>query len=238
MKACIAPEKIAIGPAHEKFDVMLLPAKDATCCVLFAAGLGGNPEYYLDLLNIFSLHGISVVAPYFALLPSPFPVGAELLERSQRLALARQEFCSHAIPVTGIGHSLGTVILLMHAGAKASTSIRETVCFDGGSPLSRLVLLAPAADFFRAPDSLNQVNLPVQIWAGHRDSITPPSQAKFLQECLTRQTETELHTIKEAGHFTFMSKLPPHVTDPHPARETALAAMGEKIVAFTKNAAS
>lgn len=218
--------------AEKIFDVTLFQVSDATDCILFAPGLGGSPLRHMGLIQTFARHGISVVAPHFELLTSPFPTKAELIERVQRLDLAAEKFCSHYVSVSGVGHSLGAAISLIHAGATAWTRAREPVSFSGHKILDRLVLLTPPADFFPAPHSLASINVPLQIWAGSKDIITPPLQAKFLHQSLNANTYSELHIADNAGHFTFMNTLPPEVKDPHPSRDDFLLSLGEKISQF------
>ncbi|MGC0989227.1 alpha/beta hydrolase [Pantoea agglomerans] len=225
-------ETSVIRHADRNFDITLLKVNEASQCILFAAGAGGSPLRHLELLQTFSHNGISVVAPHFERLTSSTPSKADLLERSQRLALARDAFCQHYASITGIGHSLGTVILLMHAGAKAWTRTGEKVTYAGRQDLNQLVLLAPPADFFRAPSALASVKVPVRIWTGEKDTLTPPSQALFIKEELDNRTETELSVVKDAGHFTFMNILPPHITDTHPSRDAFLLNLGEEIARF------
>lgn len=221
--------------AGEIFDVTLFQVSDATDCILFAPGLGGSPLRHMGLIQTFARHGISVVAPHFELLTSPFPTKAELIERVQRLDLAAEKFCSHYVSVTGVGHSLGAAVSLIYAGATAWTNAREAVSFNGHIILNRLVLLTPPADFFPAPLSLASINVPLQIWAGEKDVITPPSQATFLHQSLGAQTYSELHFAENAGHFTFMNILPPEVKDPHPSRDDFLLNLGEKISQFVSS---
>lgn len=236
MEKSVIPETLVLKNGEKNFEVTLLLVKGASQCILFAPGLGGSPLRHLGFLQIFAKNGISVVAPHFELLTSSIPTKAELLERSQRLALVESEFCTHYTSITGIGHSLGTVILLMHAGATAWTRTREAIVFEGKKIMSRLVLLAPAADFFPAPSSLASVKVPIQIWAGEKDIITPPSQAIYLKEMLDNQTQVEMHIEKNAGYFTFMNTLPPYITDSYAGREIFLLSLGEKINHFlTKN---
>lgn len=232
MGKSIRPETFVLKNADKVFEVTLLQVKGATQCILFAPGLGGSPMRHIGLLQTFTQHGISVVAPHFDLLTSSLPSKAELLERSQRLALAEDEFCTQYMSIAGVGHSLGAVILLMHVGATAWTSAREPVIFEGRKVLSQLVLLAPPTDFFPVPTSLASVKVPVQIWAGAKDIITPPTQAKLLKEALNNKTQTELYIVEDVGHFTFMNTLPPHVTDSHPSREVFLMRLGEKASQF------
>jgi len=238
MEQDVKPDTVVFESADKKFEVTLLQVKDATQCILFAAGLGGNPKGHLPFLQSFTRRGISVVAPHFELLPSSFPTRDALMDRVERLDIAATTFCTCFDSVTGIGHSLGSVTLLMHTGAVACTSTREHAAFEGGDIFHRLVLLAPPADFFRAPFSLAAIKVPVQIWAGDKDEITPPSKVTFLHESLKNQCRSELHIDTNAGHFSFMNTLPPHIIDPHPSRDDFLSMLGDKIFQFIIQAKS
>jgi len=221
-----------IRNAGKDFEVTLLRAKEARHCILFAAGAGGSPLRHLKLLQTFWQNGISVVAPHFERSISAMPSKTDLLERSQRLALAQEKFGQQYASITGVGHSLGTVILLVHAGATAWTRTGEKVTYSGSQYLNQLVLLAPPADFFRAPAALASVQVPVKIWTGEKDTLTPPSQALFIQSELDIRTVTDVFVVKDAGHYTFMNTLPPHITDTHPSRESFLLGLGEEISRF------
>lgn len=225
-------ETALLSHAGKDFEVTLLGAKEARHCILFAAGAGGSPLRHLELLQTFSRNGISVVAPHFERSISPVPSKADLLERSQRLALAQSECGQHYASITGVGHSLGTVILLMHAGATAWTRNGEKATYSGPQYLNQLMLLAPAADFFKAPSALASVQVPVKIWTGEKDTLTPPSQALFIQSELDIRTATDVCVVSDAGHFTFMNTLPPHITDSHTSRESFLLNLGEGISRF------
>jgi fermentation-respiration switch protein FrsA (DUF1100 family) len=214
------------------FDVTLLQPASPVRCILFAAGRGGNPTRHLGLLQTLAAHGALIVAPHFQMLASPVPIKTELVERCQRLAFAMNMYCPSDISVSGVGHSIGTVVLLILAGATASTLMGDRLTFTTGRSLDRLALFTPPTDFFRRPDALARVQIPIQIWAGGKDTITPPVQANFLKEALADQTHIEIILAEEAGHFTFMNELPPNVTDPHPERTAFLQSLAEDVNRF------
>ena len=141
-------------------------------------------------------------------------------------------YCPSDMPVSGIGHSIGTVVLLVLAGATASTLMGDRLTFTTGRSLDRLVLFTPPADFFRRPDALARVQIPIQIWAGGKDTITPPVQANFLKGVLADQAHVEVLVIEDAGHFTFMNELPPNVADAHPDRDAFLLLLAAEAVRF------
>jgi len=69
------------------------------------------------------------------------------------------------------------------------------------------VLAAPAADYLFAPDGLSRVTVPVQLWNGTIDRIEPfEKDAALLRGLLPKPPE--LHLVRGAGHFTFMSPCP------------------------------
>lgn len=74
--------------------------------------------------------------------------------------------------------------------------------------------------------------MPVKIWIGARDTITPPSQAMFLQDALSAQTSTEVAIDEHAAHFTYMNEPPPHTADPHPNRPTFLKTLATDLNRF------
>jgi pimeloyl-ACP methyl ester carboxylesterase len=214
------------------FDVTVLQPASAVRCVLFAAGRGGNPTRHLALMQTLAAHGASVIAPHFEMLASLVPAKAELMKRSQRLAAAMNSYCSPDLPISGVGHSIGTVLLLMLAGAVASTFAGDQLTFRAERAFDRLVLFTPPTDFFRRPGALAEVKIPLQVWAGGKDTITPPAQARFLKAALAGQTQVDIHIVEDAGHFTFMNDLPPNVSEPHPDRVPFLQSLGEQVSRF------
>ena len=77
-----------------------------------------------------------------------------------------------------------------------------------------------------------RVQIPIQIWAGGKDKITPPFQANFLKDVLADQVHVEILVIEDAGHFTFMNELPPNVADAHPDRDAFLLSLGAEVGRF------
>jgi hypothetical protein len=42
----------------------------------------------------------------------------------------------------------------------------------------------------------------------------------------------EVRLVEEAGHFTFMHELPPHIVDSHPDRDAFLASLTDDVCRF------
>jgi predicted esterase len=173
-----------------------------------------------------------VIAPHLTLLASSVPTKQELDTRIRQLELALEGYAPVDQPIIGIGHSIGTVALLVLAGAEARTLSGHKVVSGSNWKFERLALLAPPADFFRHPGALQSVDVRMYIRAGGKDSVTPPAQAIGLSEILAKQTQVELCLDEDAGHFTYMDELPPHIVDPQPDRNAFLSALAKDVAHF------
>jgi len=222
-----------IRDGAEAFNVTVIEAEQTSKrVVLFAVGRGGNPSRHLPLLRSVAALGCTVIAPHFDMLNSLMPSKDELDGRVRRLAASAAEYCKADLPIVGIGHSIGTVALLALAGGEAQTLAGDMVISGPKLKFDRLALFAPPTDFFRRPGALKSVRVPIRIWVGARDSITPPAQARFLMEVLALQGPIEICLDKEAGHFSYMDELPPNVTDSHPNRGKFLASLADDVGQF------
>jgi pimeloyl-ACP methyl ester carboxylesterase len=222
-----------IGDGAEAFSVTVVEANEISKrFVLFAVGRGGNPTRHLPLLRSVAGLGCTAIAPHFDMLTSWVPTQEELDRRVRRLEASAAEYFKADLPIVGIGHSIGTVTLLALAGGEAQTLAGDTVISGSTLRFDRLALFAPPADFFRRPGALKSVRVPIRIWAGAKDSITPPAQAQFLKEVLALQGSVDICFDEEAGHFSYMDELPPHITDSHPNRSKFLASLANDVGRF------
>jgi pimeloyl-ACP methyl ester carboxylesterase len=224
--------KLSVSDGADAFDVALFEAAAPSAVVLFAVGGGGDPERHLPLLTALHESGCTVVAPYFDRLVTPIPTEAALLMRARRLRLALAQIAQPGVPTTGVGHSIGATMLLALAGGQAWTRDRTRLDIALEPRLARLVLMAPATDFFRAPGALEAVGLPIQVWAAAKDLITPPAQAEFLRQALADRVAVDLHVVEDADHFSFMNVRPPQTSESLPNREAFLAELTAKVIRF------
>ncbi|KFG69628.1 hypothetical protein JH26_09405 [Microvirga sp. BSC39] len=218
------------GP--HSFEVVVLEAAQPSRTALFAAGRGGDPRRHLPLLQALAQHGCTVVAPHFEPMASPVPREDEMQARTRRLELAVRSFAQEDLPIAGIGHSIGATMVLVMAGGHAQTLAGQRVSVASTINFDCLVLFTPAMDFFRAPGALASVDAPILSWAGAKDTVTPPAQAAFLKEALEPRSPVEVRLVEEAGHFTFMHELPPHIVDSHPDRDAFLASLTDDVCRF------
>jgi pimeloyl-ACP methyl ester carboxylesterase len=224
--------KRTLSDGTDSLDVTVVEAAEPSHGVLFSVGGGGNPERHLSLLTTLARHGCAVAAPHFERLVSPHPTESDLLLRARRLRLALDYVTRPGRPTAAVGHSIGATMLLALAGAEAWTRAGQRVSITPDKRLDRLVLLAPATNFFRAPGALDAVRLPILAWAGTEDEMTPPAQAEFLHDAIGPSAPVEVNIVPGAGHFTFMNSPPPHATDPFPQRDVFLADLAETICRF------
>lgn len=216
------------GPAP--FDVSVLEAPSPARVVLFAVGGGGDPERHLPLLEALVARGCTVVAPHFERFTSPFPTEAQLQLRARRLRLALDVVARPELPAVGVGHSIGATMLLALAGGQIWLGPGQPLAVSPDARVTRLVLLAPATGQFQAPGALDAVHLPIQVWAGTRDGLTPPAQAELLARALGPRVD--LRVIEGAGHFSFMDVPPPQTTEPLPDRPAFLAGLARELGDF------
>jgi predicted dienelactone hydrolase len=123
-------------------------------------------------------------------------------------------------------------MLLALAGGQAWTRDGTRLDIAPEPRLQRLVLMAPAMGFFRAPGALEAVRLPIQVWAASNDVITPPAQAEFLRQALADRVAVDLHVVEDADHFSFVNVRPPLTTESLPNREAFLAELAANVIGF------
>ncbi|MFD0793413.1 alpha/beta hydrolase [Mucilaginibacter litoreus] len=214
------------------FKVTILEARQPTCIVFFAAGRGGSPLRHLSLLRAIAVRGFTIIAPHFDMLASSVPTIEDLNTRIRRLELASKQYARFDEPVIGIGHSLGCVLLLALAGGKAKTLSGCQVVSGPKWQFKGLALLAPPVDFFRHPYALQSVDARIHLRVGGKDTVTPPTQALTLMEILPKEMEIEVKLDEDAGHFSYMDELPPHIKDVQPDKQKFLSALAIDIAQF------
>lgn len=214
------------------FNVTLVEGVAPTRVVLFAVGGGGNPERHLPLLKSLAAHGCIVVAPHFERLASARPTDGELLLRARRQRLALDAVAPLELRTAGVGHSIGATILIALAGGEVWMGPGHPLSISPEPRLERLVLLAPATQFFQAPGALDAVRTPLLVWAGTEDVTTPPPQAMFLAESLGTRVPVDVRIRDGAGHFSFMNEPPPQATEPLPDRNAFLDELAAEVCRF------
>lgn len=125
-------------------------------------------------------------------------------------------------PVGVIGMSIGGYSALAAAGGKPWCGPHESP--DGKpAPVSvvhderirALVLMAPATPWFMAEGSLSDVVVPVLMFVGGQDAITPAWHGDLVRNGVGRPERVDFRRIANAGHFSFLSPFPAAMAGPH-----------------------
>lgn len=211
--------------------------RDPTRIVAFAAGRGGDPSRYQSLIRHLGEAGCWVIAPTFEFIPSMVPSHLDLHSRAQLMeSVLNSATGSSALPLVGLGHSIGAVILLAMAGGTAHTLNDGPFTFASNHQFRQIALLAPVAEFFTYPYSsqsvaLDEINADFRIWVGGKDGITPPAQMNVLTQKYPDRNRTIIDP--DADHFTFMDNRPPNAhLDTHPRPAAYREALAGQIVSF------
>lgn len=213
-------EKIVLKDGGDDFAVSIFQGKEPLRTVLFAVGAGGNPSRHAPLLNMLAEQGCTVIAPHFERMANHLVSAAELAVRIRRIRLALDYASRTQRPIYGVGHSIGSAMLIGLAGGQMWMRDGKRLDFEADKRIERMVVFTPAMDFFAVPGALDEVRIPMQAWAGSLDTITPPAQAVFLKSMLGSLVDARY--IESAGHFSFMNELPPNVVDTVDERELFL----------------
>ncbi|WBM78939.1 hypothetical protein KIV56_10150 [Cryobacterium breve] len=133
----------------------------------------------------------------------------QLLDRVHGMASALSKYARTDLPVVAAGHSVGGWAALCLAGAHPWDRDGQPIPVHAEERVTRLVLLAPTVGWFQAPGALAEVTAPTDVFVGAKDSITPASTLEILRSAPAR---VNIHTEENAGHFDFMTDLPPGMT--------------------------
>ncbi|MFD4639188.1 alpha/beta hydrolase family protein [Lentzea sp. NPDC058436] len=175
--------------------------------MLFAAGGGGDPQRHRPLLDHLEAAGCQVIAPSFDRLMPGEARPQDLLARPNGLIEALR---GTEGDVTVVGHSIGGWAALCLAGATPWGRDGRPFDVPREPRVTRLVLLAPAAGWFAGPGALAGVQVPMRVYAGTADTVTPLAQIEVLR---TAPGPVDLRVVPGAGHFSFMNTLPPGVQE-------------------------
>lgn len=198
----------------ESFNISVHESDENSPVVLFAVGSGGQPDRYNSLIKKLVKSGFTVIAPHFERLVSPFPKEDELVLRGRRLSLALSAFSQPGTQAAGVGHSIGATTLIALAGAQMWLGPGLQVNIAPEARLARLALLAPPTGFFQVPGALDTVAVPILVWVGSEDNITPIEQSKWLAQAIPDSQSVDLRITEGAGHFSFMDLAPPNTIEP------------------------
>ena len=208
------------GPYEVDVSVAAPLAPGRFPLVLVSHGSGGSPLLYRTLSVALARSGYIVALPKHpgnSLGDDDLAnTVANLRDRPRQLlrlldALLADAALGTAIaeePVTAIGHSMGGYTALCLAGGEPWTRARERIEVPHDSRLGALVLMAPACGFFLAPHALQAVTAPILALTAEHDELTPDGQIRAALEGVPDRSQVTIETVRNAGHFSFLSPFP------------------------------
>jgi predicted dienelactone hydrolase len=142
-----------------------------------------------------------------------------LVNRPRHVRLAIDAVCADGafgaavLPerIAAIGHSLGGYTALAVAGGVPWSKTGQRVDVVPDPRVRALVLLAPATAFYRAPDSLRRVTVPILMLIAEHDPLTPRWHADVVLAGVPDPERVTFRVIENAGHFSFLSPFPDYL---------------------------
>lgn len=120
-----------------------------------------------------------------------------------------------------IGHSMGGYTALAVAGGVPTSFPSESpdqkpycLSITHDKRVQSLILLAPAAGWFREKGALEDVNIPILMITGEKDTITPSFHGEFVLNGVSDKEKVQHIVVENGGHFSFLSPFPDFMKSP------------------------
>jgi len=231
------PAVVQYPAAHAGPDTQMGPytfasTRDATpadgCCplVIISHGGGGSHLLYRTIATHLAAKGFVVVAPEHAgnnrRENTLQHTNENVVRRVKHLSLTIDAVLTDpllgahvdAAAVAAIGHSIGGTAVLALAGGVPWSRERLPIAVEHDSRVRAAVLLAPATEWYQAPDSLSGVQIPLLVYAGSLDTITPVWQAELVASGVDQSKPVTVVVVAGAGHYSFLSPFPAQMNTP------------------------
>jgi predicted dienelactone hydrolase len=231
-----------VGPFTLNVSLNATPKEVSAPLVIISHGSGGSGLTCRTIAYYLASHGFIVGMPehpYNNKDDNSLEGTVEnLINRPQLVTTVIDWFYEHSNfrnllkedEVAIIGHSMGGYTALAIAGG-VPTNLPEGSVEQTAKPLSiahdervkALVLLAPAAIWFREEGALNEVSVPILLMVGEKDEYTGPEcpilinslkkeqflpyghHAKIILDGVPDKSKIQYRLIENAGHFSFLS---------------------------------
>ncbi len=112
-----------------------------------------------------------------------------------------------------IGHSMGGYTALALAGGIPRTKEGEKIEVLADYRVKAIVILAPGAGWFF--NGLQAVSIPILLYMAEHDPVTPLWNAEVILEGISDKRLVIYKMIENAGHFSFISPFPAHMSNPN-----------------------
>lgn len=209
-----------LGPYHFDAgrDAPVAPGRHALA--VLSHGGGGSHLLYRSIVTHLAAHGWIVVCPEH---PgdnrndrSLVNTDAAAARRARHASLALDAVMGDArlgphvdaARVAAIGHSMGGLTALTLLGGQPWSKERVPLDVQHDARVRAAVLLAPATDWFMAPDALAHVHAPLLVYVAEHDPVTPPALVRAVLAQLPAATPCEIREVTGGGHFAFLTPFP------------------------------
>ena len=189
--------------------------------VILSHGSGGSHLIYRTISSYLAKNGFVVAMPeHFGNNRSNNTLAESVLNLQYRprhisltidFVLNNPIFAAHidADKIAVIGHSFGGYAALAVAGGTPWTKERLRVDVQHDARVKALVLLAPAAPFFLAPNALKHVHIPILMYTAQKDAILSAEYtAGVVLQGVPDPFRVTHRVVENAGHFSFISPFP------------------------------
>ncbi|MED3895370.1 alpha/beta hydrolase [Priestia aryabhattai] len=127
----------------------------------------------------------------------------------------------HSNNISLIGHSMGEYTALAVAGGIPTSFPSESpdqkpycLSVTQDKRVQSLILLAPATGWFREKGALEDVNIPILMITGEKDTITPSFHREFVLNGVSDSEKVHHIVVENGGHFSFLSPFPDFMKSP------------------------
>jgi len=127
----------------------------------------------------------------------------------------------HSNNISLIGHSMGGYTALAVAGGIPTSFPSESpdqkpycLSVTQDKRVQSLILLAPATGWFRERGALEDVNIPILMITGEKDTITPSFHGEFVLNGVSDAEKVQHIFVENGGHFSFLSPFPDFMKSP------------------------
>lgn len=163
------------------------------------------------------------------MLAAPRASVAEMEGRIAIMAGALAE-ANPALPLYGVGHSLGGALLIGFAGADMWHGPGTRLAVPHQPRLVKVAALAPPVEFFLAPGAAEKLAVPLLLRSAGQDAITTPLSHRAFAARLRIPADFAVEPL--AGHFSYMDVPPPGSGDSLPDGDAFRARVADEVIGF------
>ncbi|WP_340610105.1 alpha/beta hydrolase family protein [Xenorhabdus bharatensis] len=196
--------------------------------IVLSHGSGSSPLTHRDLICSLVKAGYAVLAPehpgncYLDNSLAETLINLENRPRHIKLVIdhiiTNQLISNHLLKdkITFIGHSMGGYTGLAVSGGipaippeKTEGSSVEKITVPYDNRICALILLAPACGWFNYKGALNNINIPMLLLTAEKDHLSDI----LCTSALENNPNVQHKVIENAGHHSFQSPFPPHMSN-------------------------